>query len=262
MKLELLSNTNNPETVVAAAGKLCYSPVGVEEIIKNMTEEQINKFVSMLASIGHESPLEHVSFTFAVEGISRILEIQLVRHRIASYSIQSGRYVKRDNPEFIKPERIKNNRIASEIFDDIAKISAEAYNNLFLVLMLEQMGYTEDEIEELSIEEATDIVYDFYARDSKTYKKFEKIAIEDARYVHLQSISVKIVFTMNLRSLINFTRHRCCERAQSEIRNLSWEVVRKITEVSPLLGKCLGAPCQFGNCPEGKMSCGVPYEKK
>ncbi|MBP3906580.1 MAG: FAD-dependent thymidylate synthase [Peptostreptococcaceae bacterium] len=262
MKVKLLSGTKNPDMVIASAGKLCYSQVGVEEISKKLTQEEIDRFINMLAAIGHESPLEHVSYSFAVEGISRILEIQLVRHRIASYSIQSGRYVKRDNPEFIKPERIKNNKVASKMFDDIAKKSAEAYNNLFLVLMLELIGYTEDEIEKISLDEAANLVYKFYEEDIKKYKKFEKMAIEDARYVHLQSIGIKIVFTMNLRSLINFTRHRCCNRAQTEIRTLAWKLVELIENDCPTLGKNLGAPCQFGKCPEGSMCCGVPYEKR
>lgn len=262
MKVKLLSNTKNPDIVIASAGKLCYSPVGVDDIFKKLTQEEVDRFINMLTSIGHESPLEHVSYSFAVEGVSRILEIQLVRHRIASYSIQSGRYVKRDNPEFIKPERIKNNKVASEIFDDIAKKSAEAYNNLFLILMLELMGYTEDEIEKISFDEAAYLVYKFYESDIKTYKKFEKMAIEDARYVHLQSISVKIVFTMNLRSLINFTRHRSCERAQLEIRRLSDEIINLVTKVSPSLGRILGPSCLFGKCPEGSFSCGNPRKRE
>lgn len=262
LNVKLLSHTENPELLIATAGKLCYSPSTIEDLMEKQTDESIEKFVNMLVDSGHESPFEHCSFSFAVEGISRIVEIQLVRHRIASYSIQSGRYVKRDNPEFIKPERIKNNSLASKIFDDIAMESARAYNDLFIVLMLDLMGYTESEIHLMNDIRKEEIVYKFYEEDKKTYKKYEKMAIEDARYVHLQSIGVKVICTFNLRSLINFTRHRECKRAQKEIQNLSKEMIKLIDDKFPLLGKMLGAPCRFGTCPEGAMRCGNPYPKK
>lgn len=262
LNVKLLSHTENPELTIATAGKLCYSPVGIDDLIEKQTDESVERFINMLASIGHESPLEHASFTFGIEGVSRIVEIQLVRHRIASYSIQSGRYVKRDNPEFIKPKRIEKNIVASKVFDDIAERSAKAYNDLFLILMLDMMGYEESKIESMKEVERVDEVYKLYETDNKLYKKFEKMAIEDARYVHLQSIGVKIVCTFNLRSLINFTRHRECNRSQEEIRDLSKEMIRVISEKFPKIGNMLGASCRFGKCPEGNMSCLNPYPKK
>lgn len=262
LNVKLLSHTQNPELLIATAAKLCYAGCTIDELLEKQTPEGIEKFINFLNSLGHESPLEHASFSFGIEGVSRIVEIQLVRHRIASYSIQSGRYVKRENPEFIKPERIKNNPIASKIFDDIAAQSANAYNKIFLVLMLEQMGVEQKDMKCMSFEDMADAVYIFYKQNNKLYKKFEKIAIEDARYVHLQAIGVKIVTTMNLRSLINFTRHRECNRAQTEIRNMSKEIIKIMDENFPLLGKMLGAPCRFGTCPEGSMCCGKPYPKK
>jgi len=86
LKVKLLEYTPNPEKVIASAAKLCYSAVGIDEIQQGLNEEKINKFLNTLMSYGHESPIEHVSFTFAVEGVSRSLTHQLVRHRIASYS--------------------------------------------------------------------------------------------------------------------------------------------------------------------------------
>lgn len=262
LNVKLLSHTENPELIIATAGKLCYSPSTIEDLVEKQTDESVERFVNMLVDLGHESPLEHASFSFGIEGISRIVEIQLVRHRIASYSIQSGRYVKRESPEFIKPERIKNNSVASTIFDGIATRSAQAYNDLFLVLMLDLMGYADSEIYLMSDIEREEKVYKLYEEDRKTYKKFEKMAIEDARYVHLQSIGVKVVCTFNLRSLINFTRHRECRRAQNEIQNLAKAMIELIDEKFPLLGKILGAPCRFGACPEGSYCCGKPYPKK
>ena len=99
LKVKLLQYTPEPEKTIAAAAKLCYSPVGVDDILENLTDEGAEKFLNMLMSYGHMSPIEHVSFTFAVEGVSRSLTHQLVRHRIASYSQQSQRYVKLDQFE-------------------------------------------------------------------------------------------------------------------------------------------------------------------
>ena len=261
LNVKLLSHTQNPELLIATAAKLCYAGCTIDELQEKQTEEGIERFINLLASLGHESPLEHASFSFGVEGISRIVEIQLVRHRIASYSIQSGRYVKRDAPNFIKPENIKLCKPASKVFDLVAEQSAMAYNKIFLMLMLNQLKYSDEEIEEMDYDNMIDIVQKLYETDKKVYSKFEKIAIEDARYVHLQSLETKLVCTMNLRTLINFTRHRECNRAQLEIRNLSKEMQRIMNESFPLLGKMLGAPCRFGSCPEGKMCCGNPYPK-
>ena len=262
LNVKLLSHTLNPELLIASAGKLCYSPSSIEDLQDKQTDESVARFVNMLTSLGHESPLEHASFSFGIEGISRITEIQLVRHRIASYSIQSGRYVKRDNPEFVKPKAIMESSAASEVYDNIVLASVKAYNDLFLILILSQMGLTDDEIVNLSEDRKIVLVDEFRSKDRAKYSKFEKIAIEDARYAHLQSIGVKIVCTMNLRSLINFTRHRECRRAQNEIQELTKEIISIMDLNFPLLGKSLGASCRFGVCPEGNMCCGKPYNKK
>ena len=116
MKVKLLAYTPNPDRIVAEAAKLCYSPVGVEEIEKNLDDEKIEKFVNHLVSIGHESPIEHVSFTFGIEGISRTCSHQIVRHRIASFSQQSQRYVKLDQFEYIIPPEIEKDEYAKKIY--------------------------------------------------------------------------------------------------------------------------------------------------
>ena len=103
MKVKLLSYTPNGERLIASAAKLCYSPVGVSQIEKGLDDEKVERFLKTLMDLGHESPIEHVSFTFGVEGVSRTLTHQLVRHRIASYSQQSQRYVKLDQFEYIIP---------------------------------------------------------------------------------------------------------------------------------------------------------------
>ena len=256
-KVELLSSTPNPEQVIAAAGKLCYSPVGVQEILKKNSKEQCVAFLKKLLSMGHESPLEHVSFTFAVEDVSRALTHQLVRHRIASYSQQSQRYVKSDEPVFIMPKLISDLSTEQNFLDvaykDALVQAFDAYSFLSLLISRELM--TKELEKDPTI-----------AEDEKRLKrlesKCEKIAIENARYVLPNATETKIVFTMNLRSLINFLSERCCNRAQWEIRELARQIINEIEKVSPEIAYCLGAPCEFGKCPEGAMSCGEPFKKK
>ena len=264
LNVKLLSHTMNPELVIACAGKLCYSSSNIEDLLEKQTPEMIEKFVKMLTSMGHESPLEHCSFTFAIEGVSKSLTHQLVRHRIASYSQQSQRYVNLDKSfSYIVPNRIKEVGYIKEIFEEAMKYSFEYYVEISRKLLevsiynflVEELGeYSHD----TSIVELEEVMKDKY---KKKYNAFTKMAIEDARAVLPNACETKIICTMNLRTLINFCHHRCCRRAQDEIHALAWEIVKLIKEESPLLGSCLGANCQFGACPEGSMCCGNPYER-
>jgi len=232
LKVRLLEHTPNPERVIAEAAKLCYSSVGVDEIETNLDKDKIEKFLNMLMSYGHESPIEHVSFTFAAEGISRSLSHQLVRHRIASYSQQSQRYVKLDQFEYIIPPEIAKNEEAKTLFQKSMEDSQRSYNEIVKLL---EKGYLEQGI---------------------TKSSAEKKAIEDARYVFPNACETKIVFTMNARSLMNFFRHRCCNRAQWEIRNLADAMLVEVKKIAPILFKYSGPSCINNACPEGKMSCG------
>ena len=243
MKVKIIAHTPNPESVVASAAKLCYSKVGVDDIQKNLTEDGIEKFVSMLSTIGHHSPLEHCTFTFAVEGISRACSHQLVRHRIASYSQQSQRYVKLDKFDYIIPTAIENNEFAKDIFLNAMEQDKKAYNGI---------------VEELMNEYIASSGYTLASIPRSEYNRLEKLAIEDARYVFPNACETKIVFTMNVRTLMNFFTHRCCDRAQWEIRDLANEMLIQVKEIAPTLFKKAGASCVRGKCPEGSMSCGNP----
>ena len=243
MKVKIIAHTPNPEAVVASAAKLCYSKVGVDEIQENLTEDGIEKFVSMLSTIGHHSPLEHCTFTFAVEGISRACSHQLVRHRIASFSQQSQRYVKLDKFDYIIPTAIENNEFAKDIFLNAMEQDQKAYNGI---------------VEELMNEYIASSGYTLASIPKNEYNKLEKLAIEDARYVFPNACETKIVFTMNVRTLMNFFTHRCCDRAQWEIRDLANEMLIQVKEIAPTLFKKAGASCVRGKCPEGSMSCGNP----
>lgn len=259
MKVKLLSHTNNPEKVISMAGKLCYAGCSIDELEDNLTEEQIAKFVNMLMKIGHESPLEHASFTFAVEGVSRVTEQQLTRHRIASYSIQSGRYVSRDNASFYCPEDIENSSESKELYEGFCELSKETYNKITEELLMQYVYdflmkkadlYSEDIRGNKSL--MTEIMETNY---KKEYNAFKKRAIENARMVFPNSLETKIIFTMNLRTLINFFDHRCCFRAQDEIRELANEMLKICRKNFPLLFNKLGASCRKGYCPEGNMQC-------
>lgn len=245
LKVKLMAHTPNPDEVVAAAAKLCYSPVGVDEISKNLTDEEVAKFVNTLVSMGHESPIEHVTFTFAIEGISRSCSHQIVRHRIASFSQQSQRYVKLDQFEYIIPPEIERNEEAKKIFIESMNKCQEDYDKLVEILFAKH--YQE--------------LLDKGVSEKKAKSQAEKKSIEDARYVLPNACETKMVFTINARSLYNFFHHRCCERAQWEIRQLADEMLKLVKEVAPVLFKNAGAPCTKGKCPEEKMTCGNPRGK-
>lgn len=226
LKVKLIAHTPEPDKVVSMAAKLCYSQVGVEEIAQKLTDAEVDKFLGMLISLGHESPVEHTSFTFAVEGVSRACSHQIVRHRMASYSQQSQRYVKLEQFEYIIPPALKNNEKAEQIFIESMNSAQKAYNDL--VEQLTQSGRTEKE------------------------------AIEDARYVFPNACETKLVITMNARSLFNFFEHRCCERAQWEIRELAYQMLYECKKVAPILFKNCGPSCYKKSCKEGRMSCKKP----
>lgn len=233
MKVTLIEHTPNPEKTIAIAAKLCYSNTDLEYLTDNLTEEKINSFIEMLSEIGHESPIEHVSFTFGIEGVSRALLAQITRHRIASFSVQSQRYVK-NKDDFYLPKEIENNTLAKEIYNESINKSFESYIKL------------------------VDLLQENYIKKGIKEKDAEKKAIENARYILPNASETKMIVTMNLRSLKNFFRLRCCNRAQDEIRAVADEMLELCKEVSPILFKNMGAACVNGKCPEGKMSCGKP----
>lgn len=217
MKVKLIRYTPEPERTVAMAARLCYSPSGAEELAESMTETQINKLVRKIIELGHLSTFEHVSFTFAVEGVSRVLTHQLVRHRIASYSQQSQRYVKEHDFEYIIPPSIAANKAAKEQFDKLMETVRHTYAQLV------NMG----------------------------------IHQEDARYCLANATETKIVITMNARTLLHFFQLRCCSRAQWEIRRLAQAMLTEVRKAAPLLFEKAGPLCVTdGVCPEGELTCG------
>lgn len=240
MRVTLLAHTPQPEHTVAAAAKLCYSPATIDDLTDSLTDEKTAAFVDMLSEIGHESPIEHATFTFGIEGVSRSLLAQLTRHRIASYSVQSQRYVRESSFEYVIPPEIGALPEAREIYIKAMQEDMAHYERLTNLLR-------QKHLKEL-LECGT---------DKKTAERAaEKRAIEDARFVLPNACTTKMIVTMNARSLNNFFSHRCCNRAQWEIQKLSQEMLKLCINVAPHLFKRSGPPCLHGACPEGKMTCG------
>lgn len=217
MKVKLISHTPEPERMVAMSARLCYSPVGAEELVEKMSDVQVEKLVGKIVEMEHLSTLEHVSFTFAIEGVSRVLTHQLVRHRIASYSQQSQRYVSEHEFEYIMPPAIANNEPAKAKFEQLMDTIQNTYN----------------ELTELGVHK------------------------EDARYCLANAAETKIVVTMNARTLLHFFQLRCCVRAQWEIRQLADLMLAEVKKIAPLLFKKAGPTCITSNyCGEGELTCG------
>ena len=217
IKVKILQHTPDPQRTVALAGRLCYSSVGVEQLDDKMELEDVDKLVNKLAGLGHYSTFEHASFTFAVEGVSRVLTHQLVRHRIASYSQQSQRYVAERNFEYIIPPSIEENDTARKKFIYLMGGIKDIYNELC----------------NLGIDK------------------------EDSRYVLPNATETKIAITMNARALLNFFELRCCMRAQWEIRQLAEKMRAEVRKVAPVIFAKAGPACESRRvCSEGEMTCG------
>ncbi len=215
MKVVLLAHTPDPDRICAAAGNSCYSRRSSADIVEDIDAEKV---LSGIVSMGHHSVIEHAVFTFSVEGVSRALTHQLVRHRIASFSQQSQRYVSMNDPSFVVPQTVQDNEDASRIYAETMDAIWNAYSEL------ERLG----------------------------------IPAEDARYLLPNGCTTNITITMNARELMHFFSMRCCSRAQWEIRDMANQMLDICKQVSPVIFADAGPGCVRGPCPEGKKSCGRP----
>lgn len=266
-KVTLLTYTPNPEQTVAMAAKLCYSKSDIEKVREGLTEEKTAAFLDMLSSFGHQSPIEHASFTFGIEGISRACSHQLVRHRIASYSQQSQRYVDGSSFEFVTPPAITENPEVLEKYNRAIELEAKAYVEVRDALIVQNIkkyiGENENvNIGDLSVMSDSDIILEFKNFDKKKFSAFEKLANEDARFILPNACTTKIICTFNARSLLNFFEHRCCNRAQWEIRDVAQQMLLLVKDAAPHIFGKAGPACLYGSCPEGAMSCGRAKEMR
>ncbi len=227
-QVTLVCHSPNPETLLAAAAKLCYA-ADVEGLFGQDPASAV-KFVKMLRGLGHMSPVEHATFTFYIEGVSRAMTHQLVRHRLASYSQRSQRYVGHEDFDYIVPPQLAGKTVddhghevdAVEYFADTMKLIAERYGRLNTALGRTGEGSN-----------------------------------EDARYVLPNACETKILMTMNARELLHFLEERLCSRAQWEIRDVADKMLATLRPICPAVFDGAGPKCvRLGRCPEGKMTCG------
>lgn len=229
--VQLLAYTPNPEQTIAMSAKLCYSDATIADLAQGVAGSDVSKFIDRLIDLGHLSPIEHASFTFGIEGVSRSLLAQITRHRICSFSVKSQRYVSANKGEcfnyILPPEIEKLGEAYVRKFDEQMRTMQDWYNEWQTVLG----GACEK-------------------------------SNEDARFVLPNASETKMTLTMNARELMHFFELRCCNRAQWEIRAIAWEMLRLVSEVAPnLFAKC-GPSCVSGACAEGKMSCKKMAEVK
>ena len=223
LKVILLRHTLQPEETVSLAAKLCYSKSTIADLNEKISSKDQSDFIRKLMDMGHESVMEHASFTFGVEGVSRVLLAQLTRHRIASFSVQSQRYVSYDKGfGYIIPESI------TALGEDAIRKYHEQMETI--------EGWYRDWQNQLG----------------GTGEKSN----EDARFVLPNACETRIMVTMNVRELRHFFSLRMCSRAQWEIRRMAEEMFRLCFETAPALFMNAGPACLRGKCPEGEKSCG------
>ena len=226
LKVALLRHTLSPEETVALGARLCYSRAGIDDLTRRVSQKDQSEFVQKILGMGHDSVLEHASFTFGVEGVSRVLLAQLTRHRLASFSMQSQRYVSYENGfGYIVPPKIA--------------ALGEAAQAEYRRQMEEMHAWYCAWQEKLGAGEGSN---------------------EDARFVLPGACETRLMMTMNVRELRHFFSLRMCSRAQWEIRALATEMHRLCMEVAPALFADAGPGCLRGACPEGAKSCGRAAE--
>ena len=217
MKVVLLRHTEDPDQVCAAAAASCYSASPASKLHDEMSPKKRAKLLRAVVSRGHHSVVEHAIFTFSLEGVSRAMTHQLVRHRIASYSQQSQRYVRFDTADYVTPPEVEKRPEAKSVFDASVEGAWRTYRDMI-----------EDGIPE-----------------------------EDARYVLPNAATTNVALTMNARELLHFFRLRCCLRAQWEIRRVALKMLDECKRVAPVIFQDAGRPCLSGPCPDDAEDCAL-----
>ena len=187
MEVKLIYITPNPEKIIEEAGRTAH------ESFDKLTPESHIKFIRMLLKLGHESVLEHAVASFRISGVSRSLTHQLVRHRIASYTQKSQRYVNESNFDYVIPDTIKNNDEALKIYKEFMEITRDAYKKLINI----------------------------------------GIPKEDARFILPNATKTEIVLTANFRELRHMIKLRGSKDAQWEIRRVFIEILKILKEHAP-----------------------------
>lgn len=229
LNVKLIKHTLNPQEIVSLGAKLCYSKATVDTLSEKVLASDQTAFVEKIMDMGHESVLEHASFTFAIEGVSRALLAQITRHRVASFSVQSQRYVSYENG-----------------FGYIIPPSIAALGDGYVKTFENQMAQ----------------IHEWYKQWQIDLGNTGESSNEDARFVLPNACETRMLVTMNARELLHFFELRMCERAQWEIRKLATEMWKLVYEVAPAIFEDAGPACLRGKCPEGEKSCGKMVEKR
>lgn len=236
MDVRLIAYTQMPLLTTSVAAARCYSAEDNAELYTEYADkdyDELDTYINRVLNVGHTSPVEHASFTFMIEDVSRAFLAQITRHRLASFSVQSQRYVRMDfgGKWYIVPPTIAADEKSFALFNETMFNCAESYCKLCDRLM--ELGRTKEQ------------------------------AQEDARFVMPEATGTKMVVTMNTRELLHFFSLRCCNRAQWEIRTVANKMLELVKEECPGLFKNAGPTCAVtGKCPEGKRGCGNPYPKE
>ncbi len=217
MQVSLIRYTPEPELTVASAARLCYSEIGATQLLEKLTPTQVENLLRHVISSGHHSVLEHASFTFAIDGISRTTSHQLVRHRMASFSQQSQRYVSYKSPDYVIPPSIAEDPEKKRRFEEAVNAIFEQYRALI------EAG----------------------------------IPAEDARYLLPNATTTRLVMTMNARELMHVCSIRLCMRAQWEIRELFERIRDEVKKVAPIIGSALQIKCIIHDYCDEKETCGI-----
>lgn len=226
LKVELISTTPDGENLSALAARLCYSGADIDDLRERVSAQDQSTLLTAIMESGHHSVFEHVTFTFAIEGVSRVLLAQLTRHRIASFSVQSQRYVSLAKGfGYVIPPRIKA----------LGPDAVQEYERQ----MAQMQSWYEGWQQQLGKGESSN---------------------EDARFVLPGACETRLILTMNARELMHFFRLRCCERAQWEIREMAKRMLVLCKQRAPLLFHNAGPGCVSGACPEGTKTCGRAKE--
>lgn len=222
LKVSLIAYTPDPEKTCALAARTCYSGLDMETLKSRVDEKDQADFLRRVVGSGHLSVLEHASFTFSIEGVSRALLAQVTRHRIASFSVQSQRYVSLEKGfAYVIPPKIQ--ALGAEAVQEFESQMQTMHN--WYINWQEKLGSGEG-------------------------------SNEDARFVLPNACETHITMTMNARELLHFFSLRCCERAQWEIRAMAIEMLRLCKQAAPVIFENAGPSCVKGPCPEGAKSCG------
>ncbi len=229
LQVELIRHTPAPEQLTALGARLCYSGASLGALAERIEQRDQDAFIEGVIESGHLSVMEHASFTFGVEGVSRSLLAQITRHRIASFSVQSQRYVSK-----------------AKEFGYIIPPSIRALG--------------EDAVAEY--ERQMETMHGWYLGWQERLGGAGEAANQDARFVLPGACETRLIVTMNARELLHFFSLRCCNRAQWEIRALADEMLSLAYQAAPSLFEAAGPPCASGACPEGKRSCGKQEEAR